>query len=195
MTTDRFELRKASTKEAIQQAFVTLLDEKTFDEITVRQISEQAGVGFKTYYRHYKDKKELTHAIVLKFIEALSRFVEPPLTYDAHVRNLRIVLRFAKENKTVMRAIGRTPARDDLIQPMIQFGFLQGRRMQSSASETDSSEGKMRRELITHHFVHSQLSLIFWWVDKDLSVPIDEMEEMIIGLIIRPIWNLTDSNS
>lgn len=54
--TDRRILR---TKKSIRHAFLTLLSEKPFEDITVSALSERAGINRKTFYLHYNSTREL----------------------------------------------------------------------------------------------------------------------------------------
>ena len=45
--------------DAIIDAFFSLLDEFSFDEITVTQIITEANINRSTFYRHYKDKYDI----------------------------------------------------------------------------------------------------------------------------------------
>lgn len=48
-----------STKSKIASAFEKLLEEKSFDDITTRDIVETSGVSKATFYRHFKDKYDV----------------------------------------------------------------------------------------------------------------------------------------
>ena len=50
------DLRVRKTKKAIAEAFMALLEEKNYDEITVNELCDRAGVRRTTFYKHYKDK-------------------------------------------------------------------------------------------------------------------------------------------
>ena len=54
--TDRRILR---TKKSIRQAFLSLLSEYSFEDITVSALSERAGINRKTFYLHYTSTREL----------------------------------------------------------------------------------------------------------------------------------------
>ena len=43
------------TEKAIKEAFGSLLDEKPFDRITVKDISSRAGINRQTFYYHFTD--------------------------------------------------------------------------------------------------------------------------------------------
>ncbi len=55
-TVDRRILR---TKRAIREAFLSLLAESAFEDITVSALSERAGINRKTFYLHYPSTREL----------------------------------------------------------------------------------------------------------------------------------------
>ncbi len=56
MTVDR---RVQRTCEQLQNALRALLDEKTYDTITVQDITERANVGRSTFYLHFQSKDAL----------------------------------------------------------------------------------------------------------------------------------------
>ena len=53
MKTDK---RIRRTRDTLGDALVDLIQEKPFDEITVQQILDRAGVGRSTFYEHYATK-------------------------------------------------------------------------------------------------------------------------------------------
>ncbi len=52
------DLRVQRTYKLLGDAFVSLLREKNFDQITVREICERAMVRRTTFYQHFKDKQD-----------------------------------------------------------------------------------------------------------------------------------------
>ncbi len=189
MQTDRFEKQRLATRQSIQQTFIKMLQTRDFDSITVREIAEEAGIGFKTFYRHYPDKAALTQAIMAGFVEDISKVISPPSTLEVAVANLRIILNYVQDNARAVRAIGQMPNREDLAKPIIQFALAEGVKIQSEGDNSFDSNTS-HNKLISHHFVHSQLGLFFWWVMNDLDPPVDNMVELMSQLIIKPIWEL-----
>ena len=53
------DLRIRRTRKLLQQAFIELVAEKGFADLTVRDITERAMVNRSTFYRHYLDKYDL----------------------------------------------------------------------------------------------------------------------------------------
>lgn len=54
------------TRHALQDALGRLLDTGTFDQVSVGEISELAGVNRATFYDHYPDKFALLEALVAR---------------------------------------------------------------------------------------------------------------------------------
>ena len=46
-------------KKIILESFNSLVKTKSFDKITVKMISDEAGIGRATFYRHFKDKYDV----------------------------------------------------------------------------------------------------------------------------------------
>jgi AcrR family transcriptional regulator len=57
--TDR---RVRRTRELLRRAFLSLLQEKGYDRITVQDILDRADIGRSTFYAHYRDKDDLLRA-------------------------------------------------------------------------------------------------------------------------------------
>ena len=60
--------RIARTKEHFRQALIALLDQKRFEQITVKALCDQAGITRITFYAHYADKYELAEDIFQEMI-------------------------------------------------------------------------------------------------------------------------------
>lgn len=63
--TDR---RVVRTKKEILNALTTLLEQKTIDEITVKEITDLAGINRGTFYLHYVDKYDLMEKSINQLI-------------------------------------------------------------------------------------------------------------------------------
>lgn len=57
------------SKEAIVHAFNSLIEKRPFDAITVKMITEEAGVSRATFYRHFKDKYDVMNYNYKKILD------------------------------------------------------------------------------------------------------------------------------
>jgi AcrR family transcriptional regulator len=56
---EKIDPRVKRTRRMIESAFAKLLNEKSFDELTVQDITQEAVVNRSTFYAHYSDKYAL----------------------------------------------------------------------------------------------------------------------------------------
>lgn len=94
--TDRRILR---TRDTLGDALVALMHGKSFDEITVQDVLDRAGVGRSTFYVHYRDKDDLFLSDVEDFLEQVSGALKrqnaspkrllPVREFFTHIRDAR----------------------------------------------------------------------------------------------------------
>ena len=56
---DREDLRVVKTREAILDAFQTMICEMDYDQITVKELARRARINCKTFYSHYTGLDDL----------------------------------------------------------------------------------------------------------------------------------------
>jgi len=61
---NKIDRRILKSQHAIESTFLQMLEDEGFDEITVKNITERANIGRKTFYLHYVDKYDLLDKIV-----------------------------------------------------------------------------------------------------------------------------------
>src|SRR5215467_1836140 len=85
--TNRHELRRRSTHEALRQAALKSFADKGFANVTVSELAREAGVTERTFFRHFPTKEAVlfqdyeTHLEWLA--EALSQRPESESLFDA----------------------------------------------------------------------------------------------------------------
>lgn len=64
-------LQYRRTDKAIVHAFITLCKKKSFEQLTIKDILDEALVSRNTFYAHYKDKYEIAEILFSDFISSL----------------------------------------------------------------------------------------------------------------------------
>lgn len=72
LANSNIDLRILKSKRAIADAFFTLLVRKSFADITVLEIADEALIGQTTFYRHYQDKCDLAAHLMKESLDQLS---------------------------------------------------------------------------------------------------------------------------
>src|SRR3954463_13974337 len=66
------DLRVRRTRDRLGDALVELLLQKSFDEVTVQEILDRAGVSRSTFYTHFRDTNDLFLSDVDDFFEGMA---------------------------------------------------------------------------------------------------------------------------
>ena len=87
--------RAKLTQEALQESFVRLLHERSATEITIREITDLAGVSLDTFYEYFAKKEDLLaltiHLQVKQHAERLKSYAQQQLELSAVVEINRYI--------------------------------------------------------------------------------------------------------
>jgi AcrR family transcriptional regulator len=89
--------RVQKSQEAIKNAFIELMSEKNFDQITIQDISDRANVGRRTIYDHYMDKYDLLDKITEEHINEIKKICQSSFDLSFKDANL-IIFEYLKRN-------------------------------------------------------------------------------------------------
>ena len=177
--TDRRILR---TRDALGDALVALLHEKSFDDITVQEVLDRAGVGRSTFYVHYRDKDDLFMSDVEDFFEMCSTVLR---RHGASAKRLAPVREFfthVREARKFHAALVKSDKLNDVL-TLGRGSFARSieERLQMAGIKMD----KVQRAARAHALAGSLFSLLDWWIDKGMKVEPQEMDD----LFHRMAWN------
>jgi AcrR family transcriptional regulator len=171
----KMDRRIARTRNALGDALVALIQEKKFEDITVQEVLDRAGVGRSTFYVHYHDKEDLfvsdvedffaMFSTVLKRHGASPKRLAPVAEFCAHIQDVRefyMALRKSEKLNDV-RALGR--------------GFF-ARSIEERLRTAGVENNATRRMAKAHALAGSMFSLIDWWVDTGMKVEPMEVDEI-----------------
>lgn len=114
---EKIDPRVKRTRQLIRQAVMALMQKKHFQDITVQEISQEAGINRATFYAHFVDKQALMNFTIReRFQDMLDQRLpaQPALTLD----NLRLLIIASCEfmAETVHHC---SPVRDS-VQPLME---------------------------------------------------------------------------
>ena len=90
MADKKSDLRVVRTRNALRVAFEELIAETTLDKITVKALTDRAGINRKTFYLHYETIEafydEIMNGIMDEFFEYYEKTPDDPWDMDGHAR-------------------------------------------------------------------------------------------------------------
>ncbi|HET8910466.1 MAG TPA: TetR/AcrR family transcriptional regulator [Ktedonobacteraceae bacterium] len=172
--------RVKRTHSLLSNALIKLTLEKGYDAVTIRDITEQADIGYATFFRHYKDKDILLHEVLdVVLAEMIALLPHGSASDSAEVGTL--IFKYVQEHQDVIQVLLRTRGSSDLLQHMLESG-----------SESILHKNKPRpgspvpAEVAAYHIVSSSIALIQWWLDHDRPYPPEQMGIIYQELIANP---------
>ncbi|MDR3574641.1 MAG: TetR/AcrR family transcriptional regulator [Anaerolineaceae bacterium] len=199
METERNDRRINRTRRLLRDSLLSLILEKGYAAVTIEEITERADLGRTTFYLHYKDKEEL----LLESIEAIANELKTqimnvlPLHYipasfaefdrEAPRQAILLVFQHAANNADLYRIIlsgqgaSKAPIR---IRDIIDYTTLDyfKERVLSAGFTPDPH---VPLEIVATYFAGSLLSLLTWWLEKNMPYSAEEMADMFAKMFFR----------
>ncbi len=170
------------TRDTLGDALVELMQEKTFEDITVQDVLDRAGVGRSTFYTHYRDKEDLFLSDVEDFFAMMSTLLTrrgAGLDRVAPVHELFAHISDAQTFVSSLKASGKMHDVEELGRGMFARSIEQRLRMAGVTMEP--------AELAAHAYAlaGSMFPLMYWWIDHGMTSSPAEMD----ALFHRMVWS------
>ena len=176
--------RTRRTKAALQQALRSLIFEKSYDEITVDDITAKADVGRSTFYLHFKGKDDLFRwSFECPHEELLSELAEARRHDGNGLSFLGPLLRHVDGHRPVYRALAGTRARSIVA---VQMRRLLLDLCAQSARERAAKDG-LSHDLVARALSGFLEALIMGWVETASVSPIEAVEEFAFQFASRDL--------
>ncbi len=177
------DLRVQRTRALLRQALIDLVKSDGYENISIRDITKKAQVGYKTFYRHYEGKDDLLQSLVDEMVDEIKQVLAPPSDIEAPDKNPLASLTYMETNADLILTLLNSTAADQVLDKAVEFALEEGRLTFKSDFIPD--------ELMAHHFASSMISLLRWWLEGDKQVSKLEMALYIDQLVIRPMKALS----
>jgi AcrR family transcriptional regulator len=174
--------RVRRTRDRLGDALVELLVQKPFDDITVQDVLDGAGVSRSTFYTHYRDKNDLFLSDAEEFFEgmatALSRFGDK----SERVAPVQELFAHIGEARPFYDAIVEAGRMHDVIQ-LGQEHFARGIEQRLNEMPRARTIPPDRHRAIAHGLAGSLFSLLTWWVQHGMALSPEEMDKLFHRLV------------
>jgi len=169
------------TRRLMTDALIALTLEKGYEAVSIRDITERAGIGYATFFRHYRDKEALLGDVLEAMLEELMALVQPSSSVTDPRTTGRLVFTHAQQNGALYRVLLASRGSSDLLRRVQEIG-VQG--VLDTYHERPNSPVPI--EIAANHIIASFLALIDWWLKRDMPYPPERMGEIYAALIIEP---------
>ena len=189
----KLDLRIRKTYLALHNAFVSLLEEKRFEDVTVNELCDRAMIRRTTFYKHFADKYEYFAFYIREVVAEFQNRLAPDVMeggIDAYLLHMcRELVRFVKQHESFV-----TNLKNSSMFPMLLSILLD--QISSDAlqvlkrSELSARIDKKQLEGIAAFYAGGVGNTLFLYAKQD--GPIDE--EHFLRTISRFVLNLSDES-
>jgi AcrR family transcriptional regulator len=171
--------RITRTRPVLCGALLSLLEDRPFEQLTVREITAKADIGYATFFRHYPDKESLLNDLAaFQISELLSMAL--PILYAANTRaSARALCIYVWEHRklwsTLLTGGAAGTLRDEFIRQAHQI------------AETRPNPGVwLPGDLLVVFSVTGTVEILAWWLKQAAPPSIDQMAEVLDCLVVAP---------
>ena len=172
--------RVIRTRRLLAEALISLVLEKGYEDVTIRDVTGRAGVGYATFFRHYESKDALLMDVLEVVLADLLRLLRP--AGDGPDALGEALFRYVGENAEVCRVLVGDGASTALVRRIVEIGTRNVLRQNAPREEDE----KVPAEIAAHHLVVSSIALIRWWLEHEMPYPPERMGRIYHDLIENP---------
>jgi AcrR family transcriptional regulator len=181
------DLRVRKTKKALSDAFISLLKEKHFEEITINELCDRAEIRRATFYKHYTDKLHFlacfTRSLRDQFDINFWSSEKPENTADYYIEYVKRAIEYLDNNSTLVE----NTLKSDLFTTMMAIITEQNYKDTKARLEKSVLAGMKLHasiETVAAMFTGGVATTIYIWLLAGKQKPAEELAREI-GYMIR----------
>lgn len=183
----RPDARIVKSRDALKAALIALVAEMPFEEVTVAAITQRAGIGYATFFRHYPTREALLAEIADGLIAELAALVVPSMLANDADGAARALTGFVVDRQALCRGL-LVGAGDALRRDIIA-------RASAVAEAADTRlPDWLPRDLAVVHGVGATLSILRWWLESDQRGDASAIATVIARLVFGPMAPATQKD-
>lgn len=183
--------RQLKTRDAIFDAFSTLLSKKSLSRITVQDIIDRANVGRTTFYAHFETKDQLLKELCTDmFAHVFSTSLPTENTHDfskdvgnPHTMITHILYHLLDNKRNIIGIL--TFESGELFYGFFKH-FFNGLMSRYLINELDFNKKEVPSDFFINHISSSFIGMVQWWIDNKMRQTPEELSDYFMA-VIEPI--------
>ncbi len=163
---------------ALRGALLELLVEKSFEQISIIELTARAGLSYTTFFRHFDSKEALLNEVAASLIEDLLSLSVPVVSRAGSLESCRALCFYVHEKRDLWRSLLIGGASD-----IVQAEFVRQARLWTPVSKWKHTW--LPVDLSTLWSARGTIHILSWWLEQDCKASVDEMALILDRLIVR----------
>ena len=183
------DLRVIRTKKMIIDAFLSLVNQKGYEAITIQDIADDAMINRATFYAHFKDKPDLYDFVMEYAISNLSIVLDANQLNHSKIIHLNTIekaltqiftLIKEKQNFFIMLTEGSS---SELFRNKISEMLATMYEETFSKLKITENDIEVPVSFIIEYMTSIFIGTVHWWVTTDSEFEADHMARLVIKLV------------
>lgn len=191
---EKTDLRIIKSQKAIKKAFLELIKEKGYANITITDIAKKAMINRKTFYTHYETKEILYNDIVDEFLKVLSPTLDSIqyLKGISQRKHIIILLLQVKKHKDVFNILYNDNTNTEFINKLkVKFNYD---LISKAHVDKKTKDTHFTFELLSEAYFSLFMTFVQWWVNSSDDVSANEVVDMIIEFFSKKTLEILGIN-
>ena len=177
----RVQRRVARTKAAIENAFVQLVLERGYDQVTVEDITDRADLARATFYTHYPNKEAVQFSVFNRLTEDLVQRLATGPRNVVHRDTIQAAYRQAAEMPDLYRAcLSDARTRQAHLSTLSRYAEQNFRDRLTARDK----QPRIPVPVMARAFVGAHVAILEAWLAGELDGDVEELAHMALDLLI-----------
>ena len=174
------DVRMVRTRSSLRRALLSLLERKQFDQIRIRDIATEAGVGYATFFRHHTSKAELLRDVAEEQIAKLLDLAKPLLIASDTRGSCVALVQYVADHRALWTALLTGGAAGAMREEFIRQTVLKGPVDMPTTAWVPVELGAV-------YGVSATVEILAWWLRSPNDFTVNQLAEIIDRLVVTPI--------
>ncbi|WP_373077402.1 TetR/AcrR family transcriptional regulator [Zhongshania sp.] len=171
--------RVLQTRDALRRALLELLQHKSIEQLTIREIAASAGVGYTTFFRHHQSKEALLDDIAADEIKRLIEFALPSLDMENISSASLALCSYVADHRSLWTSLLTGGAAAKLREEFNRIAL-------EIAAPEDHTGNWLPAEVGVIVVVSGTIELLTWWLRQSKPISVKQLAAIHERLIASP---------
>jgi AcrR family transcriptional regulator len=176
--------RVRKTRRLLRDALVSLILDKDYASVSIKEITQRADVAYITFFRHFESIDHLLMEVLDEGLTELQGYIET-LAKHSETSSLetegRLIFEYIDQKADLFRILFKSQSVERVRKKVVQnIAAI----FQKSCLPLARSGNQIAIAITSNHIATSLLALIEWWLDNGLKPAPNQMGKVYKSLII-----------
>ena len=172
-TDTAIDARILKSRDALRSAFLSLLEHKNLDQISIREIAATANVGHATFYRHYPTKEALLNDLAADEMRRLIDFSLPVMDANSRQAATLAQCQYIAEHRKLWTTLLTGGAAGSLKEELLRIS------REIANVRPDHSQDAIPTDLRVILITSTIVETLSWWLRQETQMSTEDVATIL----------------